>query len=810
MERVILEANPGYIIFFDNQHVEKYVTSFSTNSNLGGGPSEASIEMVYAESFMKIPYMTDVRIFSKNIFSSKYKMIFEGQLRARQVSMGPQGKSILFTALDNMTWLQRTPVPFLFGSDLTADQIVCFSWLAKGINFERVQTILTNGSMAFDNMNLETVLKTMFEKVKDAISYHAGETDEDKDSIYHWIDLGSKIKIISDIDAALRQDSKLDIFYQGSIVENMYVLLQGLVNQLGYEMFQDTDGFIKIKEPYWADSILKPFVIDPILMTGFNEATNWDNYYSRVLVTGGVDSSIANSATSEQELHSYMPAGVYVGGGQTDDIYVDLKQAFNPELLSLDGQSYVKDNPTTTTTAARSTVVSIAMAQKGKPYVRGTEGPNAFDCSGLVYYALRRAGFASFSKRTTFDMYPVCRQVTLATIQPGDLGFSNWESRGPGHVGMYCGEIVDTDGVTKYTWVQAGNPRSGVYITRSANKNADGWQKFGDIISNVEGGFSGTAYVAVPTGDAYKPLTKLTDLERRYGINVYETNQQLIKTSNNGTNYGNVVPLLKRYSKYLYENLNSVVSSATLSLVSAPWLRLGFNIWFDPNGISRVYYINSIRHSGDASGVYTSLGLTFGRTTDEWSKIYNDRTASGAGTNVLTYKNNIIHAEYAVPESSDPMIIVRPNSLDKHKTHFKNLFDFYKNKGSVVAHNSAYRDIYGQHFVRRNVEYLNRWDSEFNVLELYYMMKAMYSPVGTTISYDGEPNRGVVNPMNYKDRAVSDFARAVVDYDSKYLEVPDVVRIRTYNLMNIMVAAEKELNLRYIRTTPNDVNNFNK
>ncbi len=37
-------------------------------------------------------------------------------------------------------------------------------------------------------------------------------------------------------------------------------------------------------------------------------------------------------------------------------------------------------------------VARIALAQRGKRYVRGAAGPRAFDCSGLVIYSYRRAG----------------------------------------------------------------------------------------------------------------------------------------------------------------------------------------------------------------------------------------------------------------------------------------------------------------------------------------------------------------------------------------------------------------------------------
>jgi hypothetical protein len=39
-------------------------------------------------------------------------------------------------------------------------------------------------------------------------------------------------------------------------------------------------------------------------------------------------------------------------------------------------------------------VLDIARAQLGKPFVWGAIGPDAFDCSGLVWYAFKTAGLA--------------------------------------------------------------------------------------------------------------------------------------------------------------------------------------------------------------------------------------------------------------------------------------------------------------------------------------------------------------------------------------------------------------------------------
>jgi cell wall-associated NlpC family hydrolase len=84
--------------------------------------------------------------------------------------------------------------------------------------------------------------------------------------------------------------------------------------------------------------------------------------------------------------------------------------------------------------------IAYAEQQIGKPYVWGADGPNAFDCSGLVYAAYASAGVAI--ARTTFGWRQDGPVVPLSDLQPGDLLFyagSDGTSTDPGHVVMYLG-----------------------------------------------------------------------------------------------------------------------------------------------------------------------------------------------------------------------------------------------------------------------------------------------------------------------------------------------------------------------------------
>ncbi|WP_343951168.1 C40 family peptidase [Nonomuraea longicatena] len=79
--------------------------------------------------------------------------------------------------------------------------------------------------------------------------------------------------------------------------------------------------------------------------------------------------------------------------------------------------------------------VSVAKAQVGDPYRYGATGPGAFDCSGLVQYAWKKAGVKI--PRVTYSQYArIDKKVTWKRLRPGDLMFF----RGRGHVGMYVGD----------------------------------------------------------------------------------------------------------------------------------------------------------------------------------------------------------------------------------------------------------------------------------------------------------------------------------------------------------------------------------
>lgn len=84
-------------------------------------------------------------------------------------------------------------------------------------------------------------------------------------------------------------------------------------------------------------------------------------------------------------------------------------------------------------------VLKVVSNQKGDPYQYGATGPNAFDCSGLMYFAFQRA-FDRTIPRTANDQKRAAKRIWhRRNLRPGDLVF---EVDGGGyayHVGIYAG-----------------------------------------------------------------------------------------------------------------------------------------------------------------------------------------------------------------------------------------------------------------------------------------------------------------------------------------------------------------------------------
>lgn len=91
--------------------------------------------------------------------------------------------------------------------------------------------------------------------------------------------------------------------------------------------------------------------------------------------------------------------------------------------------------------------VAAAMSQRGKPYVWGAEGPNSYDCSGLIRWAYLQAsgGKIGLPHYTGDSGNPGQLAVGVEvpdekSLQPGDIILYNGSRTQASHVAMYIGD----------------------------------------------------------------------------------------------------------------------------------------------------------------------------------------------------------------------------------------------------------------------------------------------------------------------------------------------------------------------------------
>ncbi len=81
--------------------------------------------------------------------------------------------------------------------------------------------------------------------------------------------------------------------------------------------------------------------------------------------------------------------------------------------------------------------LEVVRNQKGDPYTYGAAGPNRFDCSGLVYFSYRKAGFTNIP-RTSSAQARFADRIKRKNMRKGDLMFF-YDGGGVYHVAVFSG-----------------------------------------------------------------------------------------------------------------------------------------------------------------------------------------------------------------------------------------------------------------------------------------------------------------------------------------------------------------------------------
>ena len=330
-----LEASPHYIIYFDNVRVDEFVKSWTVNLSCNGNIGTADIEFVYlpelaytaasvedinnSESIMRmlgvIDNMTNVKIFVKNIFSQKYQLIFDGNIKGKSSSRSPGGNSLVFRATDYMAWTNRTIAPIVIPYTQSTHPSDKFIWEAQGIDVSKVMDVSQRDIIGFKGKRLEEIINTV---VTQALA--ANKIYSDNRGVAYWDGIWDRMDLMADIDSDILNKNVLDYIVspnQGN-VDTMYVLLNDIFAKLMFEFYQDRDGVIRIKPPYWNEPVLKSHIIDPSLILHQSENTDYDKYISRVVITGGLDENFQTAGDYATKL--WTPTGAYLSDGTWETV----------------------------------------------------------------------------------------------------------------------------------------------------------------------------------------------------------------------------------------------------------------------------------------------------------------------------------------------------------------------------------------------------------------------------------------------------------------------------------------------------------
>lgn len=100
---------------------------------------------------------------------------------------------------------------------------------------------------------------------------------------------------------------------------------------------------------------------------------------------------------------------------------------------------------------------NTALRQRGDAYAYGAAGPAAFDCSGLIYFAYRQAGFPV--PRTSGALAGFTRRIAKSDMRSGDLMFFS------GSGGVYHAAIFLGWSNGHATMVNSPRPGQGVQVS---------------------------------------------------------------------------------------------------------------------------------------------------------------------------------------------------------------------------------------------------------------------------------------------------------------------------------------------------------
>jgi cell wall-associated NlpC family hydrolase/SH3-like domain-containing protein len=239
----------------------------------------------------------------------------------------------------------------------------------------------------------------------------------------NYVDVNNKSLYISADNVNFRQDKSLNSKVFKVLDEDIKV-----------EFLEDNGEWVKVKYDGKEGYIYNKYITDEKPVVKIKEE-----------VVKEITSSSVNGNTTQQ-ISKQQENGNIEQNNENNETDVAQNPSVNtgkPEQNINTGAENSKpeesQNPPASNSSKQSAIVNLAYAQLGKPYVWGAEGPNSFDCSGLMTYIFKNAGSINLP-RTSSQQSNFGTTVSKSDLQPGDLIFSSTDgSGGVSHVGVYVG-----------------------------------------------------------------------------------------------------------------------------------------------------------------------------------------------------------------------------------------------------------------------------------------------------------------------------------------------------------------------------------
>ncbi|MGW4720802.1 C40 family peptidase [Nocardia sp. NPDC004260] len=189
-------------------------------------------------------------------------------------------------------------------------------------------------------------------------------------------------------------------------------------------------------------------------------------------VHGVSEEAAAAAAEIKSDLPSYTPTGGRTPASSPTSGSTRSGRSFAPVNYGTPLSSPQLHSMTANVTDAKKRkFLETALAQVGDPYIYGAEGPNAFDCSGLVQYSAKQAGITNMPRTADAQYHAtMSHPVDPNNLQPGDLIFPNAQFNGgnPGHIMIYVGngQVVEAPHTGDHVKVIQLSQVGGFHATR--------------------------------------------------------------------------------------------------------------------------------------------------------------------------------------------------------------------------------------------------------------------------------------------------------------------------------------------------------